>query len=343
MLGVQNGVINLEAGEFRAARREDYIVKRAAIGYDPKATCPQWRKFLARILPEDMVPYVQRVVGYTLTGFTGEEILFVLWGDGANGKSTFRDTIFTMLGDYAMASDANLLVMPKRGEGARATPEVARLNGKRLVTVNETQDGDVLNESRVKFITGQDVINARSLFQEPFDFWPTHKGFITTQHKPIIKGVDEGIWRRIHLWPFEYMFPEKERDPHFRQDVLTPELPGILNWALAGLRDYQNGGLQPPKTVTAATKDYRADMDLVGQWITERCVIDPEGKPKGADLYEDYKNWSINEVGFSKNPIGFGRDLSKRFTRTTFNNVRCYQGLKLKYGIQSRTENQGAE
>ena len=224
--GVPNGVINLEAGEFRAARREDYIVKRAAIGYDPKATCPQWRKFLARILPEDMVPYVQRVVGYTLTGFTGEEILFVLWGDGANGKSTFRDTIFTMLGDYAMASDADLLVMPKRGEGARATPEVARLNGKRLVTVNEIRDGDVLNESRVKFITGQDVINARSLFQEPFDFWPTHKGFITTQHKPIIKGVDEGIWRRIHLWPFEYMFPEKERDPHFRQDVLTPELPG---------------------------------------------------------------------------------------------------------------------
>jgi putative DNA primase/helicase len=187
--------------------------------------------------------------------------------------SHFRETIFALLGDYAVGADASLLVTNKKTGGA--TPDLARLHGRRLVAINETEQNDFLNEARVKFITSHDIITARNLYEEPFDFTPTHKTFLTTNHKPIVRGTDEGIWRRIHLLPFIKVIPAKERDANFRDKKLLPELPGILNWALDGLKEYQRNGLNPPKVVMDATGEYRQDMDIIGNWIDEQCELDP--------------------------------------------------------------------
>ena len=262
-----------------------------------------FEEFLLGILPKEMIPYTQRAFGYCLTGLVGEEVLFLWWGNGANGKSTLRETIFELMGDYVIAADATLLI-ERKNSGGGATPEVARLHGKRLVTINETSKGDVLNEARVKFITGQDTITARNLYEDFFDFKPTHKTIPATNHKPIVKGLDEGIWRRIHLWPFLITIPKEERDKFFRQKLLVPELSGILNWMLRGLKDYQVQGLKPSKTVEDATKEYRKDMDLITLWIEERCIR-ADGV-RSHNLYQDYKEWSLREIN--------GAISSKKFT-----------------------------
>ena len=304
-------MINLNTGEFRAASREDYVTKFTGVSYDPDAKCPNWNAFLKKIVTDDeLIKYLGRVVGYTLTGNTVEEVMFVLHGLGANGKSTFRETIFALLGDYAVGADASMLVTNKRAGGA--TPDLARLNGRRLVTVNETQQNDLLNESRVKFITGHDVITARNLFKEFFDFTPTHKTFLTTNHKPIIRGTDEGIWRRIHLLPFTKTIPAEEREVNFREKMLMPELPEILNWALEGLKDYQKNGLKPPAIVTAATNEYKEDMDLLGRWMEDCCEMDEKSETPTADLHSNYEKWMEHEVGFAMSGIAFGRELANR-------------------------------
>jgi len=334
LLGVANGVIDLRNQSFREARKEDYITKRAGVAHDPKARCPAWEAFLARIhSAPGMVDYIQRCFGYVLTGQTGEEVAFILWGGGANGKSTLRETLFALMGDYAVASDAALLTAVRQaGQASAATPEVARLLGMRLVTINETSDGDVLNESRVKFITSHDKLNARGLYQDPFDFTPTHKTMLTTQHKPIIKGTDEGIWRRLQLWAFLHQFPEGERDINFRERVLIPEMAGILNWALKGLRSYQQCGLNPPEAVRAATSEYRKDMDLVGQWIGERCILDPGAQALSRDLHLNYKQWSEDEIGFSLSPKRFSQTLIERgFRPVYFQRGRGFRGLRLLF------------
>jgi putative DNA primase/helicase len=330
LLGVKNGVVDLRTGEFREARREDYVTKRAGTAFDPRARCPQWNAFLGRIIGDDeMIAYLQRAVGYLLTGLTVEEVLFVLWGTGANGKSTFRETLFALLGDYAIGADASLLITPKQGGGA--SPDLARLHGRRLVAVNETQQNDQLNEARVKFITSHDIITARNLYEAPFDFTPTHKTILTTNHKPIVRGADEGTWRRIHLLPFTKMIPVEERDLHFRERRLLPELPGILNWALDGVRAYWGGGLKPPAAVLEATQEYREDMDIIGQWIEERCVLDPAAKTTASSLHTSYKYWAESEVGFSISVNKFGRELhSRRFEKCKVEGVRGVRGLRLR-------------
>ena len=216
LLGVRNGVIDLQKVEFRQAKREDYVTKVAGVAFDANAQCPQWLGFLKKIFPQqdELITYLQRASGYLLTGLTVEEVLFVLWGRGHNGKTTFRETLFALLGEYAIGSDASLLITQRHGG---ATPDLARLFGRRLVTINETEQHSHLNEQRVKFITSHDVITARNLFEDPFDFMPTHKTCLTTNYKPIVKGTDEGIWRRIHLWPFVTTIPENERDASFRE------------------------------------------------------------------------------------------------------------------------------
>jgi putative DNA primase/helicase len=253
LLGTQNGVLELQTGKFRPAKRDDYITLRTGVAFDPAAACPDWLAFLDKVTGGDrsLSAYLKRVAGYTLTGSTREEVLFVPYGTGNNGKSTFRETLHEVLGDYAVAADAALLIERKAPGGA--TPEIARLKGRRLVAINETAENDRLNEARVKFITSQDKITARNLYQDFFDFEPTHKTFLTTNHKPIIRGTDTGIWRRIHLLPFTVTIPSHEVEKDFRERRLIPELSGILNWALEGLRAYLREGLDPPAAVREAT------------------------------------------------------------------------------------------
>jgi putative DNA primase/helicase len=331
LLGVPNGVVDLRNGTFREGRRDDYVTKVAGAAFDERARCPQWKNFLKKIFDSDgdLIGYVQRVCGYILTGLTVEEAMFFLWGLGANGKSTFRETIFALLGDYAVGADASLLITNIRSGGA--TPDVARLYARRLVTINETEQNALLNEARLKFITGHDIITARNLYQDPFDFTPTHKTFVTTNHKPIVRCTDEGTWRRIHLIPFIQTIPPEDRVRNFREERLMPERPGILNWALEGLAAYHREGLNPPDTVLDATREYREDMDLIGAWIEERCSLDSKAEEETATLYDNYKSWAQEQVGFVISPIAFGRDLADRgFKKKKVNRSRGFSGLKLK-------------
>jgi putative DNA primase/helicase len=330
LLGVQNGVIELRTGQFRSARREDYITKRAGVAYNRDADCPNWREFIRTITAGDgeLAAYLQRVVGYTLTGSTCEEVLFVLYGIGNNGKSTWRETSHMMMGDYAMAADNGVLIERKTPGGA--TPELARLKGRRLVAVNETSENDQLNEARVKFITSQDKITARNLYQDFFDFDPTHKIFLTTNHKPIVRGTDVGIWRRIHLLPFTVTIPAERIEKDFREWRLVPELSGILNWALEGSVAYQKEGLNPPPAVRSATQDYQQDMDVVGQWIDDRCIIDPRANVPTSIAYSDYLSWAQGETGWFLPRLKFRRNLTDR----GFGSHKGTAGQRLIVGLQ---------
>jgi putative DNA primase/helicase len=332
LLGVQNGVIDLKQGTFRPARREDLITKSAGAYFDPDADCPNWEQFLQTVTGNDpdLQSYLQRVTGYVLTGSVREEVTFMPYGTGCNGKSTYRETLHSLMGSYALAADANLLVERKATGGA--TEEIARLKGKRFVAVNETAENDQLNEARVKFITSQDMITARNLYGHFFDFFPTHKAFITTNHKPIIRGTDEGIWRRVHLIPFTIAIDVSAVERDFRERRLVPELSGILNWALAGLAAYLREGLNPPNSVLASTQEYRSDMDVVGQWIQERCQLDPHATITTGAAYMDYSGWANEEVGWALGKLKFRRHLGDRgFTPAKgTGGVRLIAGLRLK-------------
>jgi putative DNA primase/helicase len=332
LLAVQNGVVNLKEGIFREGRRTDLITKCAGVSFDPDARCPNWEQFLATITASDrdLQDYLQRAVGYLLTGSVREEVAFIFYGVGRNGKSTFRETLHKMMGSYALAADATLLIQRKLPGGA--TEEIARLKGRRFVAVNETAENDQLDEARIKFITSQDVITARNLYGHFFDFFPTHKTLLATNHKPVIRGTDEGIWRRVHLIPFVVSIPPRDVERDFREKRLLPELSGILNWALAGLAAYLKQGLSPPLSVRASTEEYRSDMDVVGQWIAERCEIEPQATVTTSLAHEDYTRWANEEVGWTLTKLRFRRHLSDRgFSPAKgTGGVRLIKGLRLK-------------
>ena len=245
--------------------------------------------------------------------------------------ATAHTTSFSyMMGDYALAADAGLLTERKTPGGA--TEEIARLKGRRFVAVNETAENAHLNEARVKFITSQDTVTARNLYGHLFDFFPSHKTFVTTNHKPIIRGTDEGIWRRVQLIPFTVAIDKSRVEKDFRERRLLPELSGILNWALAGLAAYQQNGLSPPQAVLASTEGYREDMDVVGQWITQRCDLDPSSRLATATAFADYSAWANEEVGWNLGKLTFRRHLSDRGFAALkgAHGQRLIAGLRLK-------------
>jgi putative DNA primase/helicase len=208
------------------------------------------------------------------------------------------------------------------------------LKGRRFVAVNETNENEQLHEARVKFITSQDTITARNLYGHFFDFYPSHKTFITTNHKPVVRGTGEGIWRRLHLIPFTVIIPKEAVEKDFRERPLMPELPGILNWMIEGVAAYLKEGLNPPPVVRAATDDYRQDMDVVGQWLEECCVRDLAAAVTSSAAYIDYKLWAEDEIGWTLSKIRWRRNLSDRGFEAGkgSHGQRLIKGLRLKYG-----------
>jgi putative DNA primase/helicase len=335
LLGVPNGVIELKTGDFRTGRREDYITKQAGVPYDAEAKCPEWLKFLDTITGGngELQLYLQRVIGYCLTGVVSEEVAFVTYGTGNNGKSTFRESLHLVLGDHAIAADAGLLI--ERKSPGSASEEIARLKGLRLVAINETKENDQFNEARIKYITSNDTITARKLYGHFFDFFPTHKIFVATNHKPIVRGTDEGIWRRLHLIPFTVTIAKEAVEKDFRERRLVPELAGILNWAIEGVLQYRRDGLNPPAVVRAATDDYRHDMDVVGQWIEECCVRDSNASVVTGQAYGNYSTWSSREIGWTLHVQRWRRNLSERgyLPAKGTHGQRMILGLRLKEGF----------
>jgi len=329
LLGVSNGVVDLQTGRFRAARKEDYIIKQAGTAYDALATCPTWEKFLRRVLSEDLelLSFIQRAVGYSLTGSIIEQVLFFLYGVGKNGKSTFAETLKHLFGDYGMKATTTLFTLDRHG--GEPLPEIARLLGKRLVTGSETEEGARLAESRVKDITGGDTLTGRVLYGTAFSFRPTHKLWIYGNHCPEVRGNDDGIWRRILQVPFKVQIPDTEKDPKLLEKLLQ-ELPGILNWAIKGCLEWQKTGLRPPSVVLEATAEYREEEDEIGEFITEICVCN--GQVERSKLYERFRGWCEGRgIKMPMKPKAFAKRIRVRpgISEGKSNSKRYWNGISV--------------
>ena len=239
----------------------------------------------------ELVSYLQRVLGYAISGYTDEQVLFFLYGTGANGKSTLLNVLRHLLGP-AHCFNLPAETIAARQQRGGATPELARLPGARVVLTNEIEDGSFLAESLVKQMTGGDAMIARNLYQPPFEFTPQFKLFMAANHMPVVRGTDYGIWRRIHLVPFAVTIRPDERDPNLPSKLIS-ELPGILNWALEGYRQWRKRGLDPPEGVVEAVREYREEMDVLGQWLEVCCEIGETFEIAAADAYSSYRHWAI--------------------------------------------------
>lgn len=334
LLAVQNGTVDLRTGELKVSRREDRISKLAPVTYDPKAACPTWEQFVSRVLAEkpDLIRFVQQAIGYSLTGSAKEQVLFFLYGTGANGKSTLLNSIGALLGDYARQTSADTLLV-KRGDGI--SNDIARLQGSRFVSAVEAEQGRSLAEALVKRLTGGDKITARYLYREHFEFEPTFKLWVGVNHKPNIRGTDEAIWRRIHVIPFTVTIPPAERDKNLG-DKLRAELPGILNWAMEGCLDWQKHGLIAPREVQAATDTYREEMDVLDTFLRERCREEVRGRVSLSLLYDEYVNWCGGNGERQLNNRDFTTRLKERGIKQGRNTQeRFWIGIALK-GHQQR-------
>ncbi len=308
LLNVANGTVDLRTGELREHRREDLITKLAPVEYDPDAEAPAFEAFLARILPSEALrQFVQRALGYAAAGVVSEEVLVILHGGGANGKSTLVNAMMEALGEYAIQAAPDLLLAKA---GTHPT-ELADLFGARFVASVETDEGRRLAEGLVKQLTGRDPIKARRMREDFWQFLPTHTAFLSTNHRPEILGTDHAIWRRIKLVPFEVTIPEAEQDKRLAAK-LRAELPGILAWIVRGHRDYQREGLGEPEEVRAATTSYRTEMDVLAAFVADRCVVDPDAWARFSDLWAEWQGW-CEEVGEkAETKRRFGNRLKER-------------------------------
>lgn len=312
LLNCLNGTLDLKTGKLGDHKRDDFITKMAPVKYDPQATCPRWEQFLNEIFRSIsvLIFYVQRIFGYILTGSTKEQDFYLFFGTGANGKSTFIRILMDLLGpEYAKQTAATAL-LAKQHE--TAGEEIAVLEGARLVSTIEVDDGKRLAESLVKQLTGGDRVRVRRLYSNSFEFMPTFKLVMVCNHKPRITGTDSGIWRRIKLIPFDVQIPEPRQDPDLA-DKLRQELPGILNWCLEGCLKWQAEGLQPPEIVDVATTSYRVESDAIGAFLDE-CVITTNlnARTQSATLYEAYKGWTEAAGEYSLSMRRFNDRLRER-------------------------------
>lgn len=312
LLNVINGTVDLRTGELRPHDRNDFLTRLATVEYRAGATSAMWRDFLWKIMQgnADLIGFLQRAAGYGITGSIAEECFFLLWGAGQNGKSSFLETLSAVLGDYRAQTPAETLL--QRRENAIPN-DIARLRGARFVTTIETDDGKRLAEGLVKTLTGGDKITARFMRSEWFDFDPTFKIFLATNHKPIIRGTDEAIWRRVHLIPFTYRIPDSEKDNTFKARLRAPdELAGILNWCIEGCLQWQRDGLKVPAEVSAATTEYRREMDVITAFIEQRCIESPAVRTAAATLYDAYTQWAEANNEYVLSATAFGRRMAER-------------------------------
>jgi len=289
LLGAEDVTIDLKAGKTRQPQREDLITKAIGTIHDGAAKCPQWITFLNRIFSEDkdLIAYMKRAFGYCLTGSMVEQIFFFCYGTGSNGKSVLLDILRELLGEYARQADFGSFLV-QRNEKVRN--DLAALAGARVITAIEVEEGGRLSMQVIKAWTGGDPITARFLFGENFTFKPTGKIWLAANNKPTISEHNHAAWRRVRLIPFNVTISEGERDNNLEAKLLQ-ELPGILNWALEGLQDYLQKGMQTPKAVLDATNNYRRENDSLELFISECCEVSSLRVCKNSDMYDQYINF----------------------------------------------------
>lgn len=295
LLNCHNGTLDLKTGELRPPDRNDHLTKILPVEYHPEASCPAWDLFLDQIMEGDseMVQYLQTLAGYALTGNTGERCFFTLYGSGANGKSTFLETIKTLLDDYSKTVD--FITLSDQGERASNNKDnaLASLKGARLVIAGESKERSILDSALIKKLTGNDTITARWLYGKYFEYRPQYKIFLATNHKPDIKDLSPAIWERVKLIPFKHTVPPEKQDRELLYTLTKKrELEGILAWAVRGCLLWQRQGrLIHPAKVEVATGEYRNEMDSAGAFVKECVERDAGAEISVGEFNEKYSQW----------------------------------------------------
>jgi putative DNA primase/helicase len=339
-LNCQNGTLDLRTLQLRPHTQADLLTKLAPIAYDPTAACPIWEKFLLEIFSgdEEMVGFLQRALGYSLTGITTEQIVFILHGSGSNGKSVLLETIAAVLSDYAQQCPSDTFV--SHDKGSHIPNDIARLVGARFVSIVETEQDRKLAEGLVKQATGGDRMVARFLHKEWFEFTPKFKLWMATNHKPRVRGSDNAIWRRLRLLPFLVTFadPEEAQDgqPVKDRDLkskLMNELQGILRWMVEGCTKWQADGLlKAPTAVLEATTEYRESQDIASAFLGDCFHFSPGIQCAVADIYKTYKKWCADNGESPASSMALSGALEEKgfVARKGTGGRRMRKGLDLK-------------
>lgn len=343
LLGVGNGVINLKTGEMQAPNPKDLITINTPVKFDPLATCPTWLQTVSDVFDNDseMAAYFQRVIGYAVMGNPKENKIFILHGEGANGKSTICNTIKNVLGGHAKVTGSETFVSSGATNTGAPREDILRLAGSRFVYVSEMDDNAVLKDSLVKSVTGGEPLAARGLYSKhTVEVQPLFSCFMPTNHLPIIKNDDHGIWRRIEFIPFTVNF---DKNPKFKKDTsriekLVAEYEGILNWIIQGALEYQRIGLQSPAKVRNAVEEYRDDMDILSQWMDDCCDLTDDEATESIDAL--WASWHFyasksGDLKYISTRNLLSRRLAAKFKKFRTNNWRGFKGIKLVKDIEN--------
>ncbi|MDA8051508.1 MAG: phage/plasmid primase, P4 family [Rhodospirillales bacterium] len=325
LLNTPGGVVDLRTGTLREHQRNEYLTKTTSVAPAERADCPRWLQFLDEITrgDADTIAFLQRAIGYSLTGDIREHAFFFLHGPGGNGKGVLLCSVGDMLGDYARAALQSVVTVSR---GDQHPTEIVALRGARFVSVPEVEDGRAWAEARLKGLTGGDVISARVMRGDPFDFRPACKLWIVGNHRPVLRNPDPAMRRRMHLVPMTYVPPVPDLELPER---LRGELPGILRWAIDGCFAWQRQGLDPPATVRAATDSYFAEQDSIAAWIEERTE-----RQRGAELgsrmaYIDWRGWATARGDDPGSERRFSAEMERYAARRKTNHGRVFLDLRL--------------
>jgi putative DNA primase/helicase len=329
LIGVQNGVVDLRTGRLMENKPEMFVTRYCNADYFESAQCPTWLQFLDEVFQGErgVIHTVQQLLGYTLTGLSTEEILVICYGFGSNGKSVFSNVIHSILGGYGLMAPPSLLTARSAGDSS-VRNDLAALAGARYVGINELQAGDRLDEQIVKMLAGREPITARFLHQEFFTFQPTFTPWLRTNHKPIITGTDDGIWRRLVMVPFKRKFTDQEKDPHLEARLMA-ERDGILMWMLEGARLYFKSGLQICPIIKAENAHYRSESDTLAEFLGDLTIANVAGKVEQSSLFKSWGIWCEDNKLPPGSKKSFTRRLSERgFGEARSNGRRFYTGLE---------------
>ena len=326
LLNVANGYIDLTSRELYKHDINKMFSQIANTDYSEKMQPAVWLDFLNDIFAGNkaVIRYIQKALGYSLTGSTREQVMFILFGKGRNGKSIFVETIAEILGDYSNNMQAKSLMVKKNDN---VNTDIARLSKARFVTSSEPNEGFRFDEGLIKQITGGDKVTARFLYAEEFEYTPKFKIWVSTNHKPIIRGTDDGIWRRLVLIPFDVQIPEEKVDKDLKYKLLR-EAPAILNWMAEGAYMWMREGLELPEKLKASSKAYRTEMDVIEQFIEDECKRVDDGRVKANELYSVYKNWVNENNAYKMSNKDFGQKMKEKFKSKRMNTGMYYLGLE---------------
>lgn len=336
MLNVLNGVLDLRTGELLQHDAKLLLMQQCPVVYDPEAPAPLFHAYLERCMPNpDMRAYLRRIVGYSITGLTTEQAMFLHYGDGANGKSVYLEVMGAVMGDYGQVVPRETLLVKSNTEHPTS---VARMVGKRFLQTSETARGRRLDEEMVKGLTGGEQQTARHLYGSYFDFKPTGKIQYVTNHKPRLTDA-ESIWRRLHLVGWPVKIADEDRDPFLSKKIIDAELPGVLAWAIEGCHEWQERGLDRPAVSREDLKEYRLDQDEFGDFLETKLRRDPTSRMSTSDLYLIYESWTMaSGIRNKMTKIDFARTLSERkFERWRTTHDRGFIGLAIPDGQGSTT------